>query len=685
MSATLSPSTNTGAQADKAHPASSEGPAQVALVGNPNAGKTTLFNALTGIRGKTANFPGTTLEIRRGAMHGTGSIELIDLPGLYSLDGAEAEERVALNKLLGRVPGHPGPQGVILLLDATNLVRNLYLASQVLELGLPTVVVLTMIDVADKRGIEIDRNRLGEELGCPVVAVTARSGRGVTDLEDQIRELAAHPARIPQPQALPECSEASDPARFDWAEGVGARCLQEPAIAPQNVTAVIDRFLTHRVFGIVSYLSVMLVVFYLIFVVAQIPMGWIEAAVEWAGGVAAGVLPEGQARSLIVNGMIGGVGSVLVFLPQIALIFFCLSLMEDLGYMARAALVMDRVMRKVGLPGKAFVPMLSAHACAIPAIMSTRIIESPRDRLVTILILPLLTCSARLPVYAMITSLVFMDRPGMAALAFTGAYGLGLLAAVGTAMLIRHTIQPGSTQPLVIELPDYRRPSLKQALLTTYDRARLFIRKAGTIILAISIVLWWLSTYPTLDVNALPAGERAQLEQALAAEQAAAAGPAEEAAALTQAREQLEQSLGLEYSFAGRMGHAIEPVIRPLGFDWKIGVGVISSFAAREVLVSTLVILYGQGSGDDPESAATLYERMREDRREDGRAVFSVATCISMLVFFVLAMQCLPTQVVVRRETGTWKWPLLQFSYMTVLAYVSALIVYQTLAAFGWG
>ena len=252
-------------------------------------------------------------------------------------------------------------------------------------------------------------------------------------------------------------------------------------------------------------------------------------------------------------------------------------------------------------------------------------------------------------------------------------------------MLIRHTIQPGSTQPLVIELPDYRRPSLKQALLTTYDRARLFIRKAGTIILAISIVLWWLSTYPTLDVNALPAGERAQLEQALAAEQAAAAGPAEEAAALTQAREQLEQSLGLEYSFAGRMGHAIEPVIRPLGFDWKIGVGVISSFAAREVLVSTLVILYGQGSGDDPESAATLYERMREDRREDGRAVFSVATCISMLVFFVLAMQCLPTQVVVRRETGTWKWPLLQFSYMTVLAYVSALIVYQTLAAFGWG
>jgi ferrous iron transport protein B len=665
------------------------GHAQVALVGNPNAGKTTLFNVLTGIRAKTANYPGTTLEVRIGAMRGAATpIELVDLPGLYSLVAGEAEERVALDKLFGRVEGHPGPRAVVLLVDATNLTRNLFLVSQVLEVGLPTVVALTMVDIADGRGMKLDVKALSTELGCPVVPITAKTGRGVSELAAEIQRLVTHePAGRPLPVGLSLVKqEGADHLRYDWAEVVSQRCLKAAGRDNRALIEAVDRYLTHPIWGVAIFLAVMVVVFYLIFAVAAWPMDWIEAGIgALASGVAA-VVPPGPLQSLLTNGVIGGVGGVLVFLPQICLIFFCLTILEDLGYMARAALVMDRLMRRVGLPGKAFVPMLSAHACAIPAIMATRMIENKRDRLVTILILPLLTCSARLPVYAMVTAMLFPDSPLKASLVFVGGYLLGMTAAIVMAMVIRRTILPGATQPLVIELPDYRRPSLKLALVAMADRAGIFLRRAGTVILAIAVVLWWLSTYPRADLTDLP--HEAQMRIAVLQERAdahAAAGRPEDIAAAEAAQleaDNLLQEERMSYSIAGRLGHSIEPVIRPLGFDWRIGVGVISSFAAREVIVSTLSILYGLGE-EGSEDAGALTDRMRQSTRPDGSPVFSFATCISLMVFFVLAMQCLPTQAVTKRETGQWRWAFLQLGYMTVLAYTAALIAYQTLSAFG--
>jgi ferrous iron transport protein B len=382
----------------------------------------------------------------------------------------------------------------------------------------------------------------------------------------------------------------------------------------------------------------MFAVFYLIFSLAATPMDLIDAGVAWVGAQVAAVVPDGQLQSLLVDGVIGGVGGVLVFLPQICILFFCISLLEDTGYLARAACVMDRLLRRFGLPGKAFVPMLSAHACAIPAIMSARVIQDRRDRLVTVLVLPLLTCSARLPVYAMVTALLFPNRPALGAAAFTGAYALGVVAALSMAALFRRSLFRGQTAPLMLELPQYKVPSLKTALLAAYDRGRTFVRKAGTVILAIAIVLWWLMAYPR------PADPETTPPEA-----------------------------ALETSYAGQLGQAIEPVIEPLGFDWKIGVGVLASFAAREVVVSTLSVVYGVAD----EGETTLISRLRNATRDDGTPVFNLATCLSLLVFYVLAMQCLPTQVVTARETRSWKWAGFQLAYMTLLAYGAAFVTYQ--------
>jgi ferrous iron transport protein B len=375
-------------------------------------------------------------------------------------------------------------------------------------------------------------------------------------------------------------------------------------------------------------------------------------------------LPAGDFNSLVTDGLIGGVGGLLVFLPQICLLFFVLALLEDSGYMARAALVMDKLMHKVGLPGKAFVPLLSAHACAIPAIMSTRVIEDRRDRLATILVIPLMTCSARIPVYAMVTALLFPNAPAKAAGVFAAAYALGIVAALTMAWVFKRTLLKGPTRPLVIELPNYRLPSLRNALLLTCDRAWAFITTAGTTILVISLVLWALAHYPKTSVEQMPAEVQAQLAQYNAAGDSASA-------------QRLTEQVELEHSFAGRLGHTIQPAFDPLGFDWKLSVGVLSSFAAREVIVSTTAVLYGLGSGGASDGVDSLLGRLREATRADGTPVFTTATCLSLLVFYVLAMQCLPTQVIARRETGSWKWPLVQFGYMTALAYLAALVTYQ--------
>lgn len=663
----------------------------VLLIGNPNAGKTSLFNQLTGLRAKTANFAGTTVDCRFGRMTGAAGreLELIDLPGLYSLDALSPEEDVAERALRGQIESIGQPTLVLLAIDATCLERNLFLASQVLELGIPTVVALTMADVAERHGITADRKRLASELDCRVESVSARTGEGIAALRQAIIEsTAAQEVSLPVvPQFSgcgPSCRTCPFAERYDWAERVATECESGQLESHGKKTEAIDAVLTHPVGGVVAFLSVMLAVFYMIFVLADVPMGLIEGAFASVGEFTAGIIPEGLLQSLVVDGIIGGVGGVLVFLPQICILFFFITLLEDSGYMARAAFVMEKLMRRVGLPGKAFVPMLSAHACAIPGIMATRVIEDRRDRLATILVLPLVTCSARLPVYAMIAALLFRDEPQMAALLFLAAYVLGIVAALGMAFVFKRSLLKGQTRPMVIELPGYRLPSLRNALLTTLDRAKVFLRKAGTVILAISIVLWAMMTWPMLDEGDLSADVAApvkQLRSEADAQDLADANDERPGDALRSQADRLIAQQSLEYSLAGRIGKAVEPVLSPLGFDWKINVGVVSSFAARETVVSTLAIVYGM-SDDDAEDTETLSETLRRQTHADGTPVFTTATCFSLLVFYVLAMQCLPTQAVTRRETGHWGWAVFQLGYMTLLAWTAALLTFHGVSLF---
>ena len=654
----------------------------LALVGNPNAGKTTLFNALTGLRAKTANFPGTTVERKVGRLHlDHKQIVVVDLPGLYSLDSKSPDEKLAADALQGRLD-HKAPDAALVVVDATNLERNLFLASQVLELKCPVVVALNMMDMARRDGIRIDVAKLRKELGCMVVPVSARNGEGMTELKSELNRLVNG--------AMPESVNHVDPncagctgctfqARYEWTEQISTRVMDPVIIQRSAWTEKLDDYFTHPITGVVAFHVVMLALFALIFWVAQIPMELIDHLFAGIKSWTTSLIPPGDLQSLVSDGIVGGVGGILVFLPQICILFFALSLLEDTGYLSRAAFVMDKIMRKLGLPGKAFVPLLSAHACAIPAIMSTRVIENPRDRLVTILVTPLMACSARIPVYAMVTALLFPHSPLKAALVFTGAYAMGVATALCMALLFRRTILPGESKPLMIELPPYRVPALRTALLHTFDRAKIFVKQAGTIILAISLVLWALSYYPK---SSPPTAALAMTAQAEQLEKSGDKAQVAQAAELRDNADRLTAQHSLQNSFAGKVGHVIEPVIRPLGYDWQIGIGIISSFAAREVIVSTLAIVYGVGKDAAENNQTSLYSTLRQAKRTDGTPIFNTATCASLLVFYILAAQCLSTTAVVRRETNSWKWPLFQIGYMTGLAYVAALVVYQVLSRF---
>jgi len=652
----------------------------LALVGNPNAGKTTLFNALTGLHAKTANFPGTTVERKVGRLHlDHRQIVVVDLPGLYSLDSKSPDEKLAADALQGKLE-HTAPDAALVVVDATNLERNLFLVSQILELKSPVIVALNMMDMARRDGIHIDVAKLAEELGCVVLPVSARSGEGLDKLKQELNRLVTG--------AMPEALNHADPncagctgctfqARYEWTEQISTRVMDAAIIQRSAWTETLDEYFTHPVIGVAVFHVVMIALFALIFWGAQIPMELIDHGFTRAGQWVGAHMAAGDLQSLLVNGVIGGVGGILIFLPQICILFFALSLLEDTGYLSRAAFVMDKIMRRLGLPGKAFVPLLSAHACAIPAIMSTRVIENPRDRLVTILVTPLMACSARIPVYAMITALLFPFSPLKAALVFAGAYGVGVAAALAAALVFRRTILPGGSKPLMIELPPYRWPLLRTAFLHTFDRAKIFVKQAGTIILAISLVLWALSHYPK---SAAPAAAVTMQVQAAQWEQT---GDTEKSSALRAAASRLTAQSALQNSCAGKIGHWIEPAIAPLGYDWQIGIGIISSFAAREVIVSTLAIVYGVGDDAAEPDRHSLYDSLRRAKRSDGTAIFNTATCASLLVFYILAAQCLSTTAVVRRETNSWKWPLFQIAYMTGLAYVAALVVYQVLRHFG--
>ena len=642
---------------------------RVALLGNPNTGKTTVFNHLCGLRAKTSNYPGTTTAIRRGTASDrrhAQKLEFIDLPGLYDLQTVTPESQVALRVL--HDPSAP-PDVVVVVLDACNLTRNLVLCGELIARRVPVVVALNMMDMAEARGLAFDTEALSKRLHCPVVPIVARRGIGLDAVFEAIEEAAR--ARHAPPADLPP-EGASLERLTEWAERVTEAAVTAGELAAaDSFTERLDRWLTHPLVGMLAFVAVMCGLFWVLFVLASVPMDIIEALfggmATWIGGV----LPEGPVRDLMTQGIIGGLSGTVVFLPQIALLFFLISLLEDTGYLARAAFVMDRVLSRFGLPGQAFVPLLTAHACALPGIMSARLIPNRRDRLATILIAPFMSCSARVPVYVLLTTLLFVDRPALAGLAFAGCYVLGAAAGLMTAGLFGRTALKGQARPLILELPPYRTPSFNNAVLAAKDQSLAFLRSAGTVIMAICIVMWWLSAYPQVPEPAAASALRVEAQ---------AATP-ERAEGLNAQADLLHAKAAQAGSFAGQLGRIVQPVFAPLGFDWQQTVGVVTSFLAREVFVSTMSVLES-GTGD-AEVDAGVVSRIRGMTRDDGGVVFTPATSAAALVFFVLAMQCLPTLTVTRRETGGLKYAAMQLGYMSLLAYIAGATLYQLLRLAG--
>lgn len=646
----------------------------IALAGNPNAGKTTLFNSLTGLKQKVANYPGVTVERKQGVWQMPfANADLIDLPGLYSLDATSLDEQIAREVISGEQPGVPKLDAVIAVVDATNLERNLYLVTQLLEFGTPVVVVLTMIDTFEKQKHLIDIGRLQRLLKVPVIAMNAKSGRGKRELVDALKYVLG--SKAPVPKELNGNLEGSSQnarifARYGFISKVVQQSVKHNDRADHVLSEKIDKVLTHKVFGLLILVAVLLVVFQAIFSWASLPMDLLDKGFGELADIVKAEMPPGILNDLVTDGVIAGVGGVLVFLPQILLLFLFISLLEDTGYMARAAFLLDKLMSRVGLHGKAFLPLMSSFACAIPGIMATRTIESRRDRFATILIAPFMSCSARLPVYSLMIAAFFTGQKvfgfiSTGAVLMLAMYTLGITVAVIVAFILKRTLLKAPPPPFLMELPPYRVPNLRSVFQNMLTRAWLFVKRAGTVILAISIILWALMYFPRVPQNA-----SADPQHTTAGEQQAA--PAES-----------EAGYQLEHSFAGMLGHAIEPVIRPLGYDWKTGVALIASFAAREVLVSTLGIIYNVGNDQD-EQSATLVSAIRDAKKADGSPAWTPLTALSLMVFFVLAMQCMSTLAVVRRETNSWRWPLFMITYMTGLAYVAAMITYQGGKALGF-
>lgn len=648
-------------------------PPRIALIGNPNTGKTTIFNRLCGTRAKTSNFPGTTtgLRVGRAVVGSDTAVEIIDLPGLYELALDVPEGKIARDLLSG-TGGQPRPDAVLIVADACNLTRNLVLAGQLLAYHLPVVVALNMVDLAQRRGLSLDPARLSGHLGCPVLPVVARRGIGIDEVRDELgRALRGPKVRLSPPELL-SVSTGSD--LNAWADRVVEDSVGgSAAIGGDTLTERMDKAFTHPVLGLFVFAAVMVGVFWTLFALAQLPMNLIEGTFTLLGDFAGQILPPGLIHDLVAQGIIGGIAGTVVFLPQICLLFFLISLLEDTGYLARAAFVMDRVLCRFGLPGHAFVPLLTAHACALPGIMSTRLIPDRRDRFATILVAPFMSCSARLPVYVLLTTLLFAGRPLIAGVAFAGCYILGALAALTSALLFRRTLLRGRARPMILELPSYKAPSLLNALVTARDQAIAFLKTAGTAIMAICIVMWWL--------NAFPRAAPTPRVEALRAEAVATADPGQ-ASMLSSEADALMAQATQANSFAGRIGRTIQPVFAPLGYDWQLTVGVLTSFLAREVFVSTMSVLIGDAGKDDVSDQGVI-ARIRSATRDDGSLIFTPATATSLLVFFVLAMQCLPTLAVTRRETGHVKWAALQLGYMTTLAYFFAFVAYQGLRLAG--
>jgi ferrous iron transport protein B len=646
------------------------------LLGNPNTGKTTLFNRLCGMRAKTANFPGTTTDLRVGRLQlplaagASEAFEVVDLPGLYSLKLDLPESKVAANAVAG-ADGRL-PAAAIIVADATNLSRHLMLVGELAREGLPFVVALNMIDLAHRRGLSFDLEKMSRAIGAPVIAIAARSGKGIDRLLAALPQVCAE-AEARSREAIRTAISAEELEL--WAETVvGESVGGAHAVGSASDTLLdrIDETFTHPILGLVIFHLVMAGLFWAIFAVASVPMDLIEAIFSNLGGFLEARMPAGAVRDLLVGGLIGGVSGTVVFLPQICLLFFLITILEDTGYLARAAFVMDRLLCRFGLPGYAFVPLLSSHACAIPGILATRLIPDRHDRFATILVAPFMSCSARLPVYVLLTNFLFADRPLLAGVAFAACYLLGAVAAMGSAFLVRRTLLPGKSRPMVLELPSYKWPSLRVAFANAFEQGWSFLRTVGTVILAICFVMWWLSAYPKVEPPpaALALAAEARVLAPTAPE--AAFRLAAESASLTLSHQQ-------EASFAGRLGRTVEPLFAPLGYDWRLTMGVLTAFAAREVFVSTLAVLVGSPD----EADAGILQRIHAAKRDDGTPLLTTATAVSLLVFFVLAMQCLATVVTVRREMKSGKWALLQFFWMTGVAWIGAFLAFHGLKLAG--
>jgi ferrous iron transport protein B len=642
----------------------------IALAGNPNAGKTTLFNSLTGLKQKVANYPGVTVERKEGPWRLNGkAANLIDLPGLYSLDATSLDEHIARDIITGEQAGMPKPDAIVAVVDATNLERNLYLVMQLFEFGVPVVIALTMIDVFEKQKHEIDVEMLSTLLKTPVVTINAKSGRGNDELAAKVTEVL-HTTPV-VPFVFDEANGEAGPhdkifARYNFISGVVQESVWHSDHKQHRNSEKIDRVLTHKFFGLVILVAILLVVFQAIFSWASLPMDLLEKGFGSLADLVREAMPPGVLTDLLTDGIIAGVGGVVVFLPQILLLFFFISLLEDSGYMSRAAFLLDKLMSRVGLHGKAFLPLISSFACAIPGIMATRTIESRRDRFATIMIAPFMSCSARLPVYTLMIATFFAGQTvfgfiSVGALLMLAMYALGIVVAIVVALILKRTVLRAPPPPFLMELPPYRLPNLRTVFQNMLTRAFLFLKRAGTVILAISIILWALMYFPRSSQQTAASGQQLN-------------STSNETGTATD--QPLPESEQLKNSFAGKLGHALEPVIQPLGFDWKIGVALIASFAAREVLVSTLSIIYNVGK-DENEQSETLISAVRDAKTDDGKPAWTPLTALTLMVFFVLAMQCMSTIAVVRRETNSWSWPLFMVGYMTALAYIGALITYQ--------
>jgi ferrous iron transport protein B len=729
---------------------------RIVVVGNPNVGKTSLFNRLTGERARIGNYPGITVERREAKLElAPGrSVRVIDVPGAYSLAARSADEQIAVDSSLG-LHGEEQPALALLVLDAGQLGRNLYLALQLLEAGVRVVFALNMID--EVAGNPPSPARLARWLNVPCVATNARRGTGVDELKAALARALAEPPppplKLDYPERLEQAlariaerlpsewrgSAARERALALWSlssleaddelraidatfrrgvletraelEDAGVdidleiartRYAFVDAGVPQlfersdlhppkpKISERIDRVLLHPVIGFAVFFGVMLLLFQALFSWSDPLIGLVETGVGALQGFAEDALPPGLIRDLIVQGVIGGVGNVVVFLPQILMLFLAIGVLEDSGYMARAAFLMDRVMRSLGLHGRAFVPLLSGYACAIPAIMATRTMERRRDRILTMMVVPLMTCSARLPVYTLVIAALFPPSTvfgwiPVQGLLMVAMYGLSLVAALGVAWALSRSVVRGRRMPLILELPPYRLPSLQVTLRSLGERAGIFLKEAGTVILAMTVLLWVLLTFPRHDETARaepatkpPAAEQASLGAPAGETPVASEGtPAADAIAASTTHPQIENS------YAGRLGKALEPVIAPLGFDWKIGIGLVGAFAAREVFVSTMGLVYGMGDIGDDDSP--LRDRMRAETRADGQPAYSPLTGLSLLVFFAIACQCMSTLAVVWRETRSWRWPTFLFGYTAALAWTLSFAVYQGGKLLGFG